>query len=160
MHLDKALFVALDNTLITTNSGNKYPIHSEDWKFMPNILDAIKSYSNHGYRIIIISNQKEITQGIINEKVFIKKIEKICSKLEKNLKLEKNSVIYTYCKDIDSFNTMPNPGMAYELAVEYEISLLNSVMIAEEIDDLLFRVSSGIGALHETSDIQYINWSE
>ena len=32
--MNKAVFVIIDETLITTKSGKSFPINSEDWKFL------------------------------------------------------------------------------------------------------------------------------
>jgi HAD superfamily hydrolase (TIGR01662 family) len=157
--MDKALFIDLDGTLITTNSGRKFPIHSNDWKLLPNTLEAIKYFYSKGYKIIIVSNQGGISEGYLAEKVFISKIEAVCAKIEKLIKLKENTIAYFYCKDMESYNRKPNPGMAYEAAMEYELNLSESVMFGDLESDKGFQVNSGIGEHYHITEINNIDWN-
>ena len=156
---DKALFIDLDGTLITTNSGRKFPIHSNDWKLLPNTLEAIKYFYNKGYKLIIVSNQGGISEGYLAEKVFINKIEAVCAKVEKLMKFKRNTIAYFYCKDMESYNKKPNPGMAYEAAIEYELNLSESVMFGDFESDKGFQVNAGIGEYYHITDINNIDWN-
>ena len=158
MELNKALFVDLDGTLIITRSGRKFPIHSEDWKLIPETVEAIKYYYKKDYKIIIVSNQGGIEEGYLDEKVFTRKIEQVCSTLEKVAKLKKNSIIYYYCKEMESYNRKPNPGMGFEAAVDYELSLSNSIMLGDFASDEGFAKECGMAIYHDIDSIKSINW--
>lgn len=71
----------LDNTLIKTKSGKKFPINENDWEFLyDNVLSKMKKISN-SYDVYIISNQKGLkTEEQI--KKFIKKINDIVKQLD------------------------------------------------------------------------------
>lgn len=74
----------LDNTIIKTKSGKKFPINTKDWEFLfNNTIDKIIELSKE-YKIIIITNQKGISTGKINIEDFKKKIVSI----KNNLKIE------------------------------------------------------------------------
>lgn len=50
----------LDGTLIKTKSGNVFPKTPEDWQFaFPNVVENLTRLHREGYRLVIISNQKE-----------------------------------------------------------------------------------------------------
>ena len=55
--MNKALFVLIDETLITTKSGRSFPLNSEDWKFKTNFSSIFKDAVDKGYKIILIDNQ-------------------------------------------------------------------------------------------------------
>lgn len=129
----KAIFYLLDNCLITTNSGRLLPIHSEDWKFNIKVLESIKKYYKEGYKIIIISNQSLYISSKANaESLFIYKMEKICSAIEKNFNLKKNSIIFDYSKVEGEYRELPNKGMLYELALEYELNLAECILVGRK----------------------------
>jgi bifunctional polynucleotide phosphatase/kinase len=68
----------LDQTLITTVSGNKFPKNSNDWKWLYNIVkDTLQSYFDCGYQIIIVTNQAGIKSDPIKMSEFKQKIELI-----------------------------------------------------------------------------------
>src|SRR4029078_12539352 len=51
----------LDQTLIDTNSGNKFPIDSNDWKWnYPNVMQKLHKLHKNEYEIIIVTNQAGI----------------------------------------------------------------------------------------------------
>lgn len=153
-----AIFVDLDGTLITTKTGRPFPLHSADWKFIPETIDALKYYAKKHYKIIIVSNQGGIEQGYLTDAVFITKLETICSTLEKVYGFKKNSIAYFYCNKMQSYYRKPNPGMAYEAALEYNISLKDSVMLGNFITDGEFARNAGMAAYLDIIDIQEINW--
>lgn len=160
MELDKALFLDLDGTIINTRSGRQFPLHSADWVLIPETLEAIKHYYRMDYRIIIVTNQGGIEQGYIAEKVFVAKIEEICKVIEKHCGLRKNSIIYSYCPKMENYYRKPNPGMAYELAIEYELNLRESVMIGDMITDNEFAIMSGIGTYIDIEEVKITDWSK
>jgi bifunctional polynucleotide phosphatase/kinase len=73
----------LDNTLITTKSGKKFPIDENDWIFKyENVIKKLKNYVKHHYNIIVLTNQaglKKKVDGVKNWKI---KIENIFSELD------------------------------------------------------------------------------
>lgn len=143
-NLQKVLFIDLDGTIITTKSGREFPIHSDDWKLLPTTLDALTYFYNLNYKIIIVTNQGGISLGYVSEKVFINKIENICKKIEKILKFKEGTISYSYCKDMESFNRKPNPGMAFDNLSEYNLTLQDSIMIGDFQSDEDFSINAGI----------------
>jgi D-glycero-D-manno-heptose 1,7-bisphosphate phosphatase len=151
----RALFITLDNTLISTRSGQKYALHSEDWKLNLQVVEAIREFTDKSYLIFIITNQVQIEQGLVNEKTFNRKLDLITSTLEKDLKLKKGSITCEYCTNSSEFKYLPNPGMIYQLALEFELSVKESYFIGNsEFDKTLMRYS-GIGTYINASELTY-----
>lgn len=66
---NKALFAIfdMDGTLIKTKSGKDFAIDADDWEwFSPNVPDKLADYSKRGYNIVIMTNQKGVSQGKTN----------------------------------------------------------------------------------------------
>jgi D-glycero-D-manno-heptose 1,7-bisphosphate phosphatase len=131
--MQRAIFINLDNTLITTVSGRVFSLHSDDWRINTNLLDFLLKYLPDYDRLIIVSNQDAIALGEQTMYGFNRMLENICRLLENNLKIASNSIAYTYCINKGDFRYMPNPGMAYEMALEYEIDLSQSIMIGSSL---------------------------
>ena len=156
--MNKAVFIIIDETLITTKSGKSFPINSEDWKFKTNFYDLFKNAIEKQYKIVLIDNQLGIGQGFITEKTFLHKIETICKVIEEDLKLKNNSIIYTYCIDTeDLFRLKPNPGMLYEIALDNEIILKDSVLIGNSEEDKLFSFIGGINSYYSLCQLPFIS---
>lgn len=154
---DKAVFIDLDNTLITTRSGKKFPIHSEDWKFIPETLDAIQHYTKVGYSPVIVTNQLGIEEGYVIEKAFLNKMESICKALEKELKLPSKSISYSYNNKNDYY-TMPSLGMFHELAIDYELNMSKCVLFGS--NDVTSLVATNLCMSYlSLVDIINIDWT-
>lgn len=154
--MKKALFLTLDNTLITTLSGRAYSLHSEDWKFIIQTVEAIKDYYSKGYVICIITNQPQIANNIVSEKTFIRKMNLILKTLEKDLKIKSNEISYGYCIEEGTYHYLPNPGLIYDFALEFEIDVLNSILIGNSNKDKLIATYSGITTYIDKTNLTYI----
>lgn len=141
----KACFLTFDNTLITTLSGRKYPLHGEDWKFINNTLDLIEKYYNKDYLICVLINQSEINKGIISEALFKRKIKLVLTTLQKNLKAEDYKIKVHICTNEEDYNFLPKVGMIYELALQFKIDVVNSILLgSSELLDKEILKNSGI----------------
>lgn len=63
---DKSLFAIfdMDGTLIKTKSGKDFALNADDWEWLsPNVPDILADYSKKGYNIVIMTNQKGVSQG-------------------------------------------------------------------------------------------------
>lgn len=124
-----ALFIMLDDCLIRTRSRRKYPLHSEDWVINAQSFFALKKAVARKEKIIVISKQPAVAHGIIEERVYLRKVESILSTLERDLKVLPNSIVNLYSTDEESFNWIPKPGLVYEAVIDYELNLVNSTFI-------------------------------
>jgi len=157
--MQKALFCDLDGTLITTRSGREFPLHGEDWKFIDKTLECIKTFYSNDYIICIVTNQGGIQTGFVSTAAFELKINTICAKIEKLLKLPEGTINYNYCPNMVDYNRKPNPGMAFDLAIEHEIDLRNSIMVGDMESDKLFAYNAGINKYLNIHEVEIIEWN-
>lgn len=143
--MNKALFIDLDHTIIKPKSGEKFPIDIEDWELIKGVKDVINNFMIGGFKVIIVSNQGGISLGYSTEEDFIFKVGEICAALEQDIMGAENSISYYYCTKMAGYDRKPNPGMAYDAAVEYELDLSNSIMVGDMASDKEFAMNSGIG---------------
>ena len=67
----------LDNTIITTKSGKKFPENEKDWKLLyDNTKSLLRYYQNNDYQIVIFTNQKNLKKRNMDTE-WKKKIEDI-----------------------------------------------------------------------------------
>lgn len=156
--MNKALFILIDKTLITTKSGRSFPLNSEDWKFKTNFIDIFKEAIKKNYKIILIDNQFSIGDGYMSEKVYTNKLSYICSIIERDLELDENSISYFYCSDRnDTFRALPSCGMFYEAALEYEIILGHSVLICTTEEEKSISSFGGLLTSYTIFQLPFIN---
>jgi histidinol phosphatase-like enzyme len=151
--MNKALFLTFDDTLVTTLSGRKYSLHGEDWKFINQAVYAIRDGIKEGYMVCLLINQDAITTNLISERTFLRKLDLVVNTLERDLKLKTNTIRYAYCIDNTSYNYLPKPGMIYELATEYELDIVNSVLIGNSKYEELIAKKSGISKYIDISSL-------
>lgn len=142
MKFNKALFLDLDGTIITTKSGDTFAKNIDDWKFLPNVLNRIKFYADEGYIICIVTNQGGIELGYITKEDFEAKFSAIIAEIEQFIRTDVNAL---YCMYMDGYYRKPNPGMAYQLAQELSLNLKNSIMVGDSDSDKEFADNAGIG---------------
>jgi len=146
---NKALFLDLDGTIITTKSGKEFPEDEYDWKFLPAILGEIRRWSDNGYIICIVTNQGGIEMGYTTNEIITNKIATISKEIESYIGAAVNSV---YCPNLDGYHRKPFPGMAYTLAIQLELDLALSVMVGDSKSDEGFATSAGIGNFMYVTD--------
>ena len=120
----KILFADLDDTIITTKTGRKFPHGIYDWKFKDGILEAIKAYNPSA--IFIVTNQGGLKSAMAVN-IFKYKISTILIYLTNYLVRHKEMVKIPYtnyrlCASTDENDPdrKPNPGM-----INYFIDLYN-----------------------------------
>lgn len=79
----KLALIDMDGTLINSKSKRRIPLGYWDWEFVyPNIPARLKSLSESGYRVIIVTNQMGISLNLVSEESLRKKVESWAGDLE------------------------------------------------------------------------------
>ena len=110
------IFCDLDNTLIDTISGERFPKGIWDMKIKFDVLDTIKKL-NPQY-IFIVSNQGGIENGFINQIHFNNKLNYICSSIEEYCDCHCDAM-YCTINDKSNPNRKPNVGMLLSFKETY-----------------------------------------
>jgi DNA 3'-phosphatase len=101
----KIIFIDLDNTIIETASGKKFPTFIGDMKFKNGILDALKNFvhiKNPKY-LFIVDNQNGIEKKQIIEDSFIVKINFITRSVFEYIDKPDINITNYYYKYIDFY---------------------------------------------------------
>lgn len=110
----KVLFIDLDDTIITTISGNTFPTDVTDFKIRKEVLDKIVEVFPTLYYVEIVSNQGGIPK-FVDEQDFIGKIKAIESFMQKYLRNHTGRNIFVnslYCpSNAEICMRKPNTGM-------------------------------------------------
>jgi bifunctional polynucleotide phosphatase/kinase len=132
----------LDQTLIGTKNGKKFPTDSDDWIWnYANVKDKLLELSNDGYIIIIVTNQAGIKSSVKKLNEFKEKIEKI----EKNISSSHPSLSFTiYCAPHKDVHRKPYPTMLDSLP--FTIDKTNSFFCGD---------GAGRDTDHTSADIKF-----
>lgn len=132
--MQKIVFLDRDGTI-----SKEYP--DDEWKYIDtpellnNTIEGLKKIKDLGYKMIILTNQKLIADGIITYKQY----EDYNNKLINYLKENNIDILKTYCcphNNMDNCNCKkPKTGMIDMCLKEFEIDLSNSFYIGDRYSD-------------------------
>ena len=73
---NKLAIFDMDGTLINVKSGKKNPTGKSDWVWWhPSVPEKLREVKKNGYRVIIVTNQKGVSLGLVT-------LDELCSKIE------------------------------------------------------------------------------
>lgn len=131
----KAIFLDRDGVI---NKEVSYLSNPDDFEFIEGSIEALKTLKQKGFLLIVITNQAGIARGFFTEKT----LQKIHEKMIKLLKQENIALddIY-YCPHHPEFTgecdcRKPNPGMILKAKKQHNISLKNSFMVGDTLNDI------------------------
>ncbi len=140
MATNRAVFLDRDHTIIED------PGYISDpglVKLLPGVEGAIKSLSQAGYKIILVTNQSGIARGLLTEET----LQRIHAELRRQLAasgahldgiyfcpFHPEGCVEGYC--IDSELRKPRPGMILKAAKDLNIDLASSWMVGDSVRDV------------------------
>ncbi|MFC4261359.1 HAD-IIIA family hydrolase [Ferruginibacter yonginensis] len=145
---DWTLFIDRDG-VINHEKLDDY-IHTwDEFQFYDGIFDAFKIFASTFKYIIVVTNQKGIGKGVTKEEDVINIHQNMQAAIEAHG--GRIDAIY-YCKDIESNNRKPNPGMGLQ-AIEHfkDIDLQKAVMVGNTLSDMQFGRNLGIKTVFLTT---------
>lgn len=129
--MTKALFLDRDGIL---NIDKTYIYRWEDIEWVDGIFDLIRFGNEHGFLVIVLTNQSGVARGKYREEDILVLHEKMSEYLaEKDLRIDD----WFYCLEFDSERRKPRPGMMLEARDKYAIDLSQSFMVGDKPTDIL-----------------------
>lgn len=150
--IDKSwtLFLDRDGVINEENLG-EYVLHWGEFIFSKGVLQVFKKLSHTFGRIIIVSNQRGVGKGLMNEE----DLQTIHLEMQREVEIVGGKIdrIY-YCteKDDTCFHRKPNPGMALQAMKEFpDIDPAKSIMVGNKPGDMQFGRSAGMFTVFVTT---------
>jgi len=133
MYNKKAIFFDRDgvvNKLIARDGGLYSPRVLKDFIFYDDIKPCIDYLIEKNFLIFIISNQPDISRG----KMSIKELDKIDSKINKNLHID--DIYYSFDSEFSMDGTKkPSPKMLFAAREKWKIDFSKSFFIGDSVAD-------------------------
>jgi len=145
LDIDSSWTIFLDRDgVINKKIDNDYVKAWDDFSFTNKALEAIAVLSKQFRKILVVTNQRGVGKGLMNEDELIIIHKEMC----KEIKAESGRIdeIY-YCTDISENSEFrkPNIGMALMAKKDYpEINFSKSIIIGDSITDMLFGKNLGM----------------
>ncbi len=137
--LEKAIFFDRDGVLNKPNiiKGKPFaPTKYEDFYIYSEAKEVINSFKKNFYKIIVVTNQKDVGKGIISKNV----LEKMHNKLKTILSIDEIRVC-TCIDDCDCYK--PNPGMLIDAKNKWKLDLKKCFIIGDSWRDIGAGINAG-----------------
>ena len=115
------------------------PWSLEEFNIIPGLNSVISTLKKRGFYIFVITNQPDISKGIID----IKLVNKMNQLLINQFLIDEILV----CPHTDNDNCecrKPKPGMILELSKKYKIDLRSSFLVGDNFKDILAGKACGL----------------
>lgn len=129
-----AVFFDRDGVLIKTivRNGKPYAIHKAvELELMPGARELTNKYKQAGYKIVVVTNQPDVGNGMTEKS----EVEKMHATLLAELPIDLIKVCYHSQKD-NCRCRKPATGMFEEAEIELNLDLKSSIMIGDRSSDI------------------------
>jgi D-glycero-D-manno-heptose 1,7-bisphosphate phosphatase len=144
---NKAVFLDRDGTI---NEEVQYLSDLKKFRLLPKVAPAIKLLNDHGFKVIVITNQAGVARGYFGED----KVEEINEEMKRQLR-EKDAHLdgMYYCPHHptegmgkykkDCWCRKPNPGMLKKAVKDFDLDLSKSYVIGDQLTDVKLGNNAG-----------------
>ena len=153
-----AVFLDRDGVI---NVDYGYVSRSSDFDFIPGVTEGLRLFQDHGYKLIVITNQSGIARGLYTSKtIFVVNIIVLILG-----PMELSSMVFIIARTIPYTSSIgsqkcdcrkPQPGLIYKASIEHNINLSRSLMIGDKPSDVLAAYHAGIPTRFLVSSNSYV----
>ena len=137
---NKADFLDRDGVLVKSIILNKKgyaPRNLKEFKILPKVNHYCKLLKKKGFKLIIVTNQPDISRGLILSSDF--------NKMNEILKIATNfdDIYVSTSTSNKSYFRKPNPGMLNKAIKKYKLNVKKCFMIGDRASDILAGYTVG-----------------
>lgn len=137
--MTKALFLDRDGTI---NVDYGYVHEPEKFEFIDGIFEFCRAAQEHGYLIIVITNQSGIERGYFT----VADYERINQYMIDEFAKHGITITETfYCPSLTGPDRKPEPGLFYKARDKYDIDMAASINIGDRDRDVNAGIAAGVG---------------
>ena len=135
--------VILDRDGVINYDSDKYIKSPQEWKPIPDSLDAIARLNQWGFRVVVATNQSGLGRGLFE----MDTLNAIHDKMMKAVIQAGGRIdAIFFCPHINADNCecrKPKPGMLIEIAMRYNLDLTRVPVVGDGLRDLQAAVAGG-----------------
>jgi D-glycero-D-manno-heptose 1,7-bisphosphate phosphatase len=144
--MKRAVFIDRDGTI---NEEKEYLYRTEDFVFIPGVVQAIRMLNDAGFLVVVVTNQSGVARGYYSEEDVHQLHRYISAQLEQH---GARVDAWYYCPHHPAGRgsyalpcrcRKPLPGMLLEAAGRFAIDLESSIMIGDKLIDLQAGIAAG-----------------
>jgi len=141
--MNRAVFLDRDGTI---NRDISYCSRPEDFELLPSVPEGIRLLNQHGFKIVLITNQSGIARGYFTEEILAKIHEKMQIDLAK-YGAHVDAIYYCPHHPDDNCDCRkPKPKMMLMAASDLDINLKESYLIGDSDTDIEMAIKVGCKA--------------
>lgn len=149
--MKKCIFLDRDGNV---NVEKEYLHKIEDFEFIEGAKEAIKTFNDLGYLVVVVTNQSGVARGYYDEE----SVRKLHGYLESEVKKIGGYIDgFYYCphhpeKGIGNYKLdcscrKPNPGMFLSAKSDLDIDFSKSIMVGDKISDVKAGLNLGMRSI-------------
>ncbi len=154
---NKAIFLDRDGT-INVDSG--YLFRPEDIEFINGAIEALRLFSEQGYKLIIITNQSGIGRGYFTEEQYETFNEAFIARLSEQQVDITATKMCPHSPDQECSCRKPNPEMILQAIEEHNISAKDSFMFGDKSSDVECGEAAGVTSHRITEQENLLYWAK
>ena len=161
----KLLLIDRDGVINRKAPQGEYITTWEEFEWIPETCEAMKSLSEHGYSFVVISNQAGIGRGVVSKKA----VDEINHRMVEELRRVQIPVEGVYlCPHHweDGCNCRkPEPGLFFEASRDLQLNLEQTFFIGDDPRDCIAAYNAGcrsiyIGDKENLSSLKKCHWPD
>lgn len=134
--------VILDRDGVINRDSPDYIKHPDEWVPLPGSLGAIAALCRGGYRVAVATNQSGIARGLYSQEILCQIHAKMCAAVAQ---AGGEIALICHCASADDRHPQrkPNPGMLYQIADHFGVSLDGVPCIGDSLRDIVAAKRAG-----------------
>lgn len=138
--MKRAVFLDRDG-VINKRMKDGYVTDWKEFRFLPNVKEAIESLKKEGFLVIVVTNQRGVAKGLMTEE----ELQEIHRTMQEKLGKRNIDAIYFCPHDEDEGCECrkPKPGMFLKAAQKFRIDFKKSYIIGDSESDM--EAGEGLG---------------
>jgi len=143
--MQKQKCVFLDRDGVLNRERGDYTYALDDFEVLPGVLDALKLLRQHGFLLIVVTNQGGVAKGLYKKEDVLachQKLQQECEALIDALYYAPSHPAYS-----ESLSRKPDSLMLERAMARYDIDPLQSWMVGDSIRDVEAAAKVGVPSI-------------
>jgi D-glycero-D-manno-heptose 1,7-bisphosphate phosphatase len=139
-------YIFLDRDGVINRDSEQYIKRWAEFSFLPGSLEAIRRITEHGFRVIVITNQSIVGRGWVDASVLDDIFRRMRAAVTDAGGCIHDIFHCPHTPDDDCDCRKPKPGLILQAQARYGIRLVETVMVGDSAKDILCGREAGCGA--------------
>ncbi|MEI7839217.1 MAG: D-glycero-beta-D-manno-heptose 1,7-bisphosphate 7-phosphatase [Methylococcaceae bacterium] len=136
-------YILLDRDGVINHDSDEFIKSPDEWLPIENSLEAIALLNQHGFRVVVISNQSGLARGLFDEKTLSKIHDKMRDALA-DLGGKIEAIYFCPHQTDDSCECRkPKAGLLKKFAADYAVDLKDVYFIGDSLRDIQAAQTAG-----------------